>query len=71
MQTLRTVAVLTAVGGVGGIIALRNKKLKEISGSPFFREAFKILRAHEGMNTHSTISSLRWGMNCGLLVQVL
>lgn len=48
MQTLRSIAVLTAVGGVGGIVILRRKHLDEIAGSPYFREAFKILRAHPG-----------------------
>lgn len=50
LQTLGGTAVLITVVGVGGILLLRQKKLEEISGSPYFRAAFKILRAHQGIN---------------------
>lgn len=47
MQTLRGVAVVTALAGISGCVYLQIKATDNIGQSPFFREAFKILRADE------------------------
>lgn len=48
MQTLRGIAVVTGLAGISGCVYLQLKATQNIGNSPFFREAFKILRADEG-----------------------
>lgn len=49
MGRLVNVALYTAVGGITGILYLTQSKVNEVSQSEYFKEAFKVLRAHEGM----------------------
>lgn len=63
MDTLRSIAILTAVGGTTGIFLVRKQKLNEITGSPYFREAFKILRTHPGIQCDKlniSLSDVGW-----------
>lgn len=77
LQSLYSTAMVIAVGGIGGIFILRMNKLNDISGSPYFREAFKILRAHQGMARYADSSLNLWcekwysGLNHSGAVQLL
>lgn len=48
VQTLFKTALGVTVAGVGSVIYMQLKRLEEISESEFFKETFKILRAHKG-----------------------
>lgn len=48
MNTLRRIALGIPVVGMGCIIYAQLRRMQQISDSEFFREAFDILRAHEG-----------------------
>lgn len=48
MKSLVNTAIGIAGVGVTGMMYLQVKQLEEISNSPFFKEAFKILRSHQG-----------------------
>lgn len=48
MNTLWKIAAYTGVGGITVAVILQLKKQEQVSGSPYFREAFKVLRANEG-----------------------
>lgn len=50
MKTLVNTAIGIAFAGVSGIMYFQLKQLDEIANSEFFREAFKILRAHQGLD---------------------
>lgn len=49
MKTLVNTAVGTAVVGIGAILYVQLKRMEQIANSDFFREAFKLLRAHPGI----------------------
>lgn len=48
MKTLVNTAIGVAFAGVTGIMYLQMKQLEKISNSAYFKEAFKVLRAHHG-----------------------
>lgn len=50
MKTLINTAIGVAVVGISGIFYLQMRQLDQISHSSYFKEAFKILRAHKGMD---------------------
>lgn len=49
MKTLVNTALGIAFAGVSGIMYFQLKQLDEISNSDYFKQAFKILRAHQGL----------------------
>lgn len=48
MRTLFNTAIGVALAGTGSIVYMQLKQLENISKSDFFKEAFKILRSHNG-----------------------
>lgn len=55
MKALVNIALGTAVVGTGAIIYVQLKQMEQISNSEFFREAFKLLRAHPGILNNSFV----------------
>lgn len=49
MKTLVNTAIGIGFAGVSGMMYLQLKQLDDIANSDYFREAFKILRAHRGV----------------------
>lgn len=49
MKVLINTAIGVSVVGTGAIIYAQLKQMEKISNSDFFREAFKLLRAHPGI----------------------
>lgn len=45
METLKNIAILTGFAGISGCVYLQIKAANTLSQSPFFRAAFKALRA--------------------------
>lgn len=48
MHTLQKIALYTGFAGITAVVLLQLKKQEQISQSPYFKEAIKVLRAHEG-----------------------
>lgn len=49
MKTLVNTALGVAFVGTGALMYMQTKQLEDISNSDFFKEAFTILRAHDGL----------------------
>lgn len=67
MKVLFNIAVGTAVVGTGAMIYVQLKQMEQVSSSDYFREAFKLLRAHPGILINSfvwkwIISMFRWSI---------
>lgn len=51
LNTLKKIALYTGLGGITAMVIISLKAQDKVSESPYFREAFKVLRAHEGKLT--------------------
>lgn len=48
MKTLVNTAISVAVVGVGAVIYMQLRRLDQINDSQFFKDAFNILKTHNG-----------------------
>lgn len=53
MQTLQKIALYTGAVGLTAAVLVQLNRQEKVAESPYFREAFKVLRAHEGNITVS------------------
>lgn len=65
MSALVKTAITVSVVGTGGIIYAQLRQMEKMANSPFFKEAFKLVRAHPGTVPENVIICIRFTLfNC-------